>query len=170
MAFNRQNGLVYVPVQESSGVFLSDPKFTPKPLGVNVGIVSDPARLPLTPEVIGALKGPSISYLLAWDPKAQQEVWRSPTPGPINGGALTTAGDLVFQGTVDGNMVAYEAKTGLKLWSFECGSAILAAPITYTVGGSQFLSVVVGWGGIYSMLGGQAAWDHGSLASITAAY
>ena len=159
MAFNRDTELAYIPVQENTGVYLTDPSFKPKPLGINVGVVTDPAKLPMTPEVVKAFTTAPKSYLLAWDPVTQTARWRAPTPGVVNGGVLTTAGNLVFQGTIDGQLVAYDAVKGTKLWSYDCGTAILAAPITFSVGPQQFISVVVGWGGIYSMLGGPESWS-----------
>ena len=158
MAMNKQTGLTYIPVQDNVSIFLSDPEFKPKPLGVNVGIVTDPVKLPLTPDVLAAIKFQPTSYLLAWNPITKTEAWRAATPSVVNGGVLTTAGGLVFQGTIDGDLIAYDAVNGAKLWSFNCGSAILAAPISFAVNGRQYISLVVGWGGIYSMLGGPPAW------------
>ena len=54
--------------------------------------------------------------LLAWDPVKQKEAWRAEYVAPWNGGTLTTAGNLVFQGTADGRFIAYNATTGEKLW------------------------------------------------------
>jgi mono/diheme cytochrome c family protein len=70
---------------------------------------------------------------------------------PWNGGTLTTAGNLVFQGTADGRMVAYDAKTGAKLWETPTGTGVVAAPATYLVDGKQYVSVAVGWGGVYGL-------------------
>jgi quinohemoprotein ethanol dehydrogenase len=89
--------------------------------------------------------------LLAWDPVAQKEVWRVEHVSPWNGGTLTTAGNLVFQGTADGRFVAYDAKTGKKLWESPTGSGAMAAPSTYLVDGKQYLSIAVGWGGAYGV-------------------
>ena len=65
-----------------------------------------------------------------------------------NGGTLATAGDLVFQGTADGYFSAYDAATGERLWRFNAGLGIIAAPISYSVGGKQYVSVLVGYGGV----------------------
>ena len=89
--------------------------------------------------------------LLAWDPVAQKEVWRVEQISPWNGGTLTTAGNLVFQGTADGRFVAYNAKTGDKLWETAVGTGVVAAPSTYEVDGQQYVSVAVGWGGVYGL-------------------
>ena len=66
--------------------------------------------------------------LLAWDPVRQKEAWRVVHKGPWNGGTLTTAGNLVFQGTADGRFVAYAADTGKKLWEAPAGTGVVAAP------------------------------------------
>lgn len=70
---------------------------------------------------------------------------------PWNGGTLTTAGQLVFQGTADGRFVAYDAGSGKKLWESPVGTGVLAAPSTYLVDGQQYVSVAVGWGGVYGL-------------------
>ena len=70
-------------------------------------------------------------YLLAWDPVAQKEVWKVEHPGPWNGGMLSTAGGLVFQGNAAGQFNAYNASTGATLWSFPAQAGVIAAPVTY---------------------------------------
>ena len=87
--------------------------------------------------------------LVAWDPVAQKEVWGVDYVGPWNGGTLTTAGNLVFQGTSDARFIAYNAKTGEKLWESPTGSGVVAAPITYEIDGKQYVSIAAGWGGVY---------------------
>jgi quinohemoprotein ethanol dehydrogenase len=74
-------------------------------------------------------------------------VWKVPTFGGWNGGVLATAGDLVFQGQINGRFSAYEAHHGKELWHFPAQDAVLAAPIGYRVGGKQYVSVVVGMAG-----------------------
>jgi quinohemoprotein ethanol dehydrogenase len=95
--------------------------------------------------------------LLAWDPVRQKEAWRVVHAGPWNGGTLTTAGNLVFQGTANGRFVAYAADSGSKLWEAPAGTGVIAAPITYSVDGEQYVSVMAGWGGIFALYGGDAA-------------
>jgi quinohemoprotein ethanol dehydrogenase len=85
--------------------------------------------------------------LLAWDPVAQQARWRVARAALWNGGVLSTAGGLVFQGTADGEFLAHDALTGAQRWQFDAGNGIIASPITYTVGGKQYISLLVGWGG-----------------------
>jgi quinohemoprotein ethanol dehydrogenase len=85
--------------------------------------------------------------LLAWDPIQQHAVWRVGLTGVRSGGTVTTAGNVVFQGRSDGKFVAYAADSGKELWSFNAQTGIAGAPITYTVGGHQFVSVLAGYGG-----------------------
>jgi alcohol dehydrogenase (cytochrome c) len=71
--------------------------------------------------------------------------WQKKTPLPMMGGALTTAGGLVFTGEGDGWFRAYDAKSGDVLWSFFAGAGVNAPPASYSVDGKQY--IVVGAGG-----------------------
>ena len=84
--------------------------------------------------------------MVAWDPVAQQERWRVEYPPGVGSGTLATGGDLVFQATPFGSLVAYEARTGRKLWEGEVGAGV-ATPITYQLDGRQFIAVLGGRGG-----------------------
>ena len=70
---------------------------------------------------------------------------------PWNGGTLTTAGNLVFQGTADGRFIAYNATTGEKLWETPTGTGVVAAASTYMIDGKQYVSIAVGWGGVFGI-------------------
>jgi PQQ-dependent dehydrogenase (methanol/ethanol family) len=85
--------------------------------------------------------------LIAWDPEGHKERWGVTLELGTNGGVLSTAGNLVFEGTGTGDFVAYRADTGEKLWSFFTGSAIQAAPSTVEIDGEQLVLVGVGDGG-----------------------
>jgi len=61
-----------------------------------------------------------------------------------NGGTLCTAGNIVFEGTAQGNLEAYRADNGQKLWSADAQSGVVAAPMTYTVNGEQYVAVLAG--------------------------
>jgi len=82
---------------------------------------------------------------------AQKPRWTVEHPGPWNGGLLATAGGLVFQGTAGSEFNAYDAGTGKKLWSFAAQTGVVAPPITYSVGGEQYVAVLAGWGGAYAL-------------------
>jgi quinohemoprotein ethanol dehydrogenase len=86
--------------------------------------------------------------LLGWDPVAQKKRWEVHyTDSFWNGGTMTTAGGLVFQGTGRGQFLAYDAGSGWKLWSFDTGLGVIAAPATYEVDDVQYISLLVGYGG-----------------------
>lgn len=82
--------------------------------------------------------------LLAWDPVRQTARWKVPQDVPVNGGTLSTAGNLVFHGTGTGELRAHQAETGQLLWSVQTGSSVQAGPVTYRRQGRQFVLVPVG--------------------------
>ena len=78
-----------------------------------------------------------------------------------NAGTMTTAGNLVFQGRVDGTFRAYNATTGEELWSKDLGLGITAPPVTYSIDGKQYIAVLVGFGGGVAGLGGDISAANG---------
>jgi len=84
--------------------------------------------------------------LIAWDPATQSARWNVEEPIATNGGVLSTAGNLVFQGQGSGEFAAYAADSGKKVWSIQTGSAIESIPVTFTVKGEQYILCPVGWG------------------------
>jgi quinohemoprotein ethanol dehydrogenase len=85
--------------------------------------------------------------LTAWDPINQRAVWSVPHKAMWNGGVLTTSTGLVFEGTADGKFIAFDGEDGKVLWQKDLGSGIIASPVTYQVGDTQYIAIVVGWGG-----------------------
>jgi quinohemoprotein ethanol dehydrogenase len=86
----------------------------------------------------------------AWDPIARRTVWEHETSSGVrgyDGGVMSTAGNLVFQGRGDGKLWVYAADSGKVLKVVPTGSHIMAAPMTYAIGGEQFVAVQVGYGG-----------------------
>ncbi len=136
MSYSPQTGLVYIPTMQLG---LSMTKNEPQAGGFQMGAIS----------VLGVKQGPSddTGALLAWDPVTQTAKWRVQHDYLWNGGALATAGDVVVQGTAEGEFAAYDAKTGAKLWSQGAGGGIIASPMSYTAGGKQYVAVLVGYGG-----------------------
>ncbi|SNT60507.1 quinohemoprotein ethanol dehydrogenase [Tardiphaga sp. OK246] len=150
MSFNPQTGLVYLPAQ-----------------GVPLNLTGEKALVQNAPaeNKFGGTTGWNVGFslnaappknlpfgrLIAWDPVKQKEAWRAEYIAPWNGGTLTTAGNLVFQGSADGRFIAYNAKTGEKLWETPVGTGVVAAPATYVVDGVQYVSVAVGWGGVFGI-------------------
>ena len=147
MSFNPQTGLAYIPAQGVPTNLTPEKAFKHNAVepgkfasatGWNLGFL-----LNATPP-----KNPAFGRLLAWDPVKQKEAWRVEHVAPWNGGTLTTAGNLVFQGTADGRFVAYNATTGEKLWESPTGTGVVAAASTYMIDDQQYVSIAVGWGGV----------------------
>jgi alcohol dehydrogenase (cytochrome c) len=84
------------------------------------------------------------SEFMAWDPIKGQKVWGNRDDLVWPGGALSTAGGLVFHGDIRGWFKALDARTGQVLWQFNTGSGISAAPMTYELDGKQYVAVVSG--------------------------
>jgi quinohemoprotein ethanol dehydrogenase len=84
---------------------------------------------------------------LAWDPIAQKARWKVTYRYFFNAGTMTTAGNLVFQGINTGQLFAYAADSGKLLWSYDAKLGIMAPPISYSVDGRQYISLLVGYGG-----------------------
>ncbi len=161
MSYNPETGLVYLPAQEISFPYSADNNFEAKELAANLGIDTSVARLPDDPDVIEAVKAATLGHLAAWDPVAQEERWRVQYPGLWNGGVLSTAGDLVFQGTAAGFLKAYDTSTGTELWEYPTQAGVVAPPVTYEVDGEQYLTVMAGWGGIGPMILGPLSLNSG---------
>jgi glucose dehydrogenase len=71
-------------------------------------------------------------------------VWTVKTQQPMIGGALATAGGLVFAGEGNGLFKAYNSATGEMLWQFQCGAGVNAQPVSYSVNGKQYIAVAAG--------------------------
>jgi quinohemoprotein ethanol dehydrogenase len=148
MSFNPMTGLVYIPAQEIVGAYRIDPDFAIDRDDFNIGVDAN---------VFSAFPPEAASgHLLAWDPVAQKEAWRIPYGVPWNGGTLTTAGNLVFQGTADGRFLAYRATDGRPLFVDHTETGVIAAPMTYSLDGTQYVSILAGWGGSYALVAGTA--------------
>lgn len=161
MAFNRRTGLVYIPVLET-GVFYGYTKeaFVYRPGHANMGLLHLPgettqAELPgewpsLDSLLAGKRDPRARTYLRAWDPIRQSVVWEVETTSPDSrgksggnpAGVMTTASGLVFQGHVDGHFMAFDAITGKQLACVDVGDKMVAAPMTYRVGGEQFVAIM----------------------------
>ena len=84
----------------------------------------------------------------AWDPARAQAAWSIDEDLPVWSGALVTAGDVVFYGTMDGWFKAVSARDGKLLWQFKTGSGIVGQPIAYRgPDGKQYIAVLSGVGG-----------------------
>ncbi|GAB1259245.1 methanol/ethanol family PQQ-dependent dehydrogenase [Aurantivibrio plasticivorans] len=147
MAFNPETGLMYIPVWEQVGGYASVEKFESSGKGWNTGTdFAKGARM-----MMGGGKNvpKSKSYILAWDPVAQKEVWRHEFSTTRSvAGILSTAGNLIFQGDELGNFSAYDARTGEQRWTTPVQAKVVAAPSTFTIDGKQQVAVVVGARGL----------------------
>ena len=147
MSYSPVTGLVYIPVNDVGFHYKSTAHFEFKQLAPNYGVDVVAAAMPQNPAIKKAILETVKGKLVAWDPLQQKESWSVERPGPWNGGVLSTAGNLVFEGTAGGNFEAYRADTGEKIWSFAAQTGVMAGPITYMVNGEQYVAVLAGWGG-----------------------
>jgi glucose dehydrogenase len=86
--------------------------------------------------------------VMAWDPVARRKVWTIDEKFPAWSGALATAGDVVFYGTMDGYFKAVDARSGKLLWQYKTQSGIIGQPISYRApDGHQYVAVLDGVGG-----------------------
>ena len=81
------------------------------------------------------------------DPLSGREVWSWKNRHPMMASMLSTAGNLLFTGLPTGEFVAFDARSGDLLWQFQTGSGIHSNPVTYSVKGKQYVTVLSGWGG-----------------------
>jgi len=166
MAYNPDTGLVYIPAKQQPSVYKVDENYEPRPIGANLGVnFWDPPGeiIDLPEEFAPEFQG----MLLAWDPVAQKEVWRSGHPLFENGGLLSTAGNLVFQGIANDELIAYNATTGERLWSTDTQTGVLAPPMSFSVDGEQYIAVVAGWGAVYANLLGVVMNTDGERRNIS---
>jgi len=151
MAFNAGTGLVYIPAMQSFMNYNTDPNYVHKEGQWNLGQegnVGGPP-VPLPDDLMNAVfRKVARGVLMAWDPLTQSERWRVQHPTVWNGGVLTTASGLVFQGTGDGRFVAYDATDGRVLWEAQTGTGIIAPPISFAIEEQQYVAVMAGWGGV----------------------
>ena len=139
MAFNPKTGLVYIPTNYSSFPLVAEAgaKMGNQLLSINVAkCPSDPAP---------KLEGEG-SYLLAWDPVKMKAAWKQPQ-GTSRSGVMTTAGNLVFQGSAPRSFSAFRADTGERVWTTDTQANIVGGSVSYAVDGEQYVAVVAGTSG-----------------------
>jgi len=104
--------------------------------------------------------GKHLGAFMAWDAASGKRVWEAKEPYPAWSGALVTAGDVVFHGTLDGWFKASDARTGKMLWKFKVGSGVVGNPITYRgPDGKQYVAIYAGIGGDWFLLSGDVRSD-----------
>jgi PQQ-dependent dehydrogenase (methanol/ethanol family) len=142
MSYSPLTGLVYIPTMYSNYPLIAA-REDDNPLGQKLSI-SMRKGFAMYDEP-GAPKRFSQGYLLAWDPIQAKEVWRVSFDSSRGGGAMSTAGNLVFQGnSKNEEFAAYRADTGEKLWSMPTQTGIVAGAVTYEVDGEQYVAVAAG--------------------------
>ena len=146
MSYSPATGLVYIPTIKLAATYQS-----------NEQKAKDADRMVLGKNHFEAPLGAVFTFarvdpddgtgsLEAWDPVAKHVRWKIRQPTVWNGGTMTTASGLVFQGLGDGFLHAYDGATGKDLWSLYVANGIIGAPITYLVHGKQMVSVLAGFG------------------------
>lgn len=155
MAFNPDLNLAYIPAQEIPQVYAEDPRFAGDPANWNTGSDFSAGAAPdLPPGTFEAIRASLKGRLIAWDPIAQDARWTVEHDNAWNGGVLSTAGGLVFQGKLGGEFTAYDAATGEKLWSHDVKSGAASGPGTYEIDGEQYVTITTGWGSAYALVAG----------------
>ena len=148
MSFSAKTGLMYIPAQSIPAYFSAVEEVMYRVNRWNTGVDLNTNRDPKS-WVAARASMDALIYgeLVAWDPIKKQRAWQVQHAKPSNGGILSTAGDLVFQGTWDGTFAAYDAYDGEKLWQYKSDSAVLAGPMTFELDGEQYVAVAQGSGG-----------------------
>jgi PQQ-dependent dehydrogenase (methanol/ethanol family) len=141
MAWSPRTRLAYVPHEALSMDFAGTEanyiEGTPY-VGADVKIYADP----VSPG--GGVRG----LFTAWDPVKERPAWRITEPFPVWSGALATAGDVVFYGTMDGWFKAVDARSGRLLWKAKTQSGVIGQPVSYRgPDGRQYVAVLAGIGG-----------------------
>jgi len=161
MSWDPQTQLTYIPTLEWPMVYFDSARLR---AGVIEGFFTVPAFPPedYDPQALASLYGPlpplsqldqgfppaiSRGYLRAWDPIHQRLAWEVPTLSNWDGGVLSTGGGLVFQGDGAGTLNVYAADSGRQLAHVLLGTGVMAAPMTYRIGTTQYVAVMAGYGG-----------------------
>jgi len=133
-AYSPRTGLLYVPVVEQCATFRLHPQAFHE-------------SLPYWGGEVDTTREKGWGQVKAYDPLTGREVWSWKGRYPMVASLLATAGDLVFAGEPSGEFAAFDARTGERLWEFQTGSGLHSSPVTYSVGGKQYVAVHSGWGG-----------------------
>lgn len=136
-AFSPRTGLLYIPhnnlCMDEEGTEVNYIAGTPY-VGMNVRMIPGP--------------GGNRGAFTAWDVAAAKAVWSLKENFPVWSGALVTAGDIVFYGTMEGWFKAVSARSGKPLWQFKTSSGIIGQPVTYRgPDGHQYVAILTGVGG-----------------------
>jgi PQQ-dependent dehydrogenase (methanol/ethanol family) len=136
-AFSPKTGLFYVPTNH---VCMDYEPF-------RVSYTAGQAYVGATLSMYPAPGGNHMGNFIAWDAGKGEIVWSNPELFSAWGGALATAGDVVFYGTLEGHLKALDATTGAELYKFKTPSGIIGNVTTYMHGGKQYIAILSGVGG-----------------------
>ena len=150
MSYSPKTGYVYIPMQDTVAQYSAAPakkQAVPNIITFDQGVELAPP--PEDYKIVRQMQ-PAVfnGKLIAWDPVKQKAAWSVDYPSMPNGGTLSTAGNLVFQGTAGGRVRAYAADSGKLLWDAPANTGVVAAPVTFTVKGEQYVTFMAGWGGV----------------------
>lgn len=137
-SFSPRTGLVYIPVIEGASMIGDE--------GIDLDNQPAVGGLGVMAETDPVVPGAQRSFLKAWDPVKQEARWTVELPGNWPGGTMASGGDLVFQGRIDGQLIAYDARSGKIMWQFATGAPVVAPPISFSVDGTQYVTVITGNG------------------------
>lgn len=156
MAFSPATNLVYIPTMKVPATYMSMGTDFPKRTlrtAYNQGVA-------LAFNKIDSDDG--TGQLTAIDPSTGQIRWKTPYPHAWNGGVMATRGNLVFQGDGEGFLHAYDATSGEELWRYDAKLGIIGAPMTFSVNGTQYISILVGYGGAlgFAQAAGAGGWKY----------
>jgi quinohemoprotein ethanol dehydrogenase len=157
MSYSPATGLVYIPAQEIPGMFSKKEDFVFNKGSTNLGISLANVAPPEDPEELKKVLASVHGYLIGWDPLIGKARWSREQVSPVNGGLMSTAGNLLFQGRGNGKFAAHRADNGEELWTHEAQTGLIAPPITYEIDGKQYVSIMAGWGGGFSLAFGPLA-------------
>lgn len=143
MSLSDNTGLLYIPAQVTGMWYMNDEGFEYDRDAWNLSVKWDTEFDQLSKEFPAEFRG----QLVAWDPVKGKPRWRRPHSQNWNGGLLSTAGGLVFQGTADGMFTAYSDRGGELLWQAESTTGFFAPPMTYRIDGEQYIAIAAGIGG-----------------------
>ena len=138
-SFSPRTGLLYV-TGKNAGVSL-----LVKPLGDSLKLGEGGGHAKNFTEISRIPAYPPTTTLTAYEPASGEDVWQQVLPAITFGassGSVTTAGDLVFQGTEDGGFYAFHAETGAQVFHYDAGRTIRSSPLTYEVNGTQYVAVI----------------------------
>ncbi|MDD2867280.1 methanol/ethanol family PQQ-dependent dehydrogenase [Neomegalonema sp.] len=146
MAYSPQTGLFYIPANNwTEDYWTENVTYNPGAAYLGQGFR------------IKRLYDDHVGILRAMDPTTGKIVWEHKEHMPLWAGTLTTAGNLIFTGTSDGYVKAFNAATGEELWKFQTGSGIISVPVTWEEDGKQYLGLSSGYGGAVPLWGGDMA-------------